>query len=43
LSILMFAFLEWLTVKPLPKIILVSVVIGLASGYHVRIARLYQF
>ncbi len=42
LSIVLFALLEWFTVKPLPKIILVSALIGLAAGYHTRIAALYH-
>ena len=42
LSVLLFAILEWLTVKPLPKILIVSVLVGLAAGYHIRTARLYE-
>lgn len=42
LSIVLFALLEWFTVKPFPKIILVSALIGLAAGYHTRIAALYH-
>jgi hypothetical protein len=41
LSILLFALLEWLTVKPLPKLILVSSLVGLAAGFHIRTAYLY--
>ncbi len=41
LSIFLFGLFEWFTVKPLPKILLVSVLIGLAGGYHIRVASTY--
>lgn len=41
LSILVVLFLEWLTPRRLPKIILIGVLIGAAAGYHLRTATSY--
>ena len=41
LSILLFALLEWFTQRPLPKILLVAGLVGLAVGFHLRNATQY--
>jgi hypothetical protein len=38
---MLFALLEWFTIKPLPKILIVSALVGLAAGYHIRVASTY--